>query len=144
MNEESKFQVGVEVALVSTHWQRTISKRIVHKVHKNGRFFIASTNGIPSEQMWTPRRNGEWADKSGDSTWSREHLEVWTSEHDEELRVQADELKRVKRIGRLEMVTKVMHKGDASLDALLDALEAHPYYKTLQDRETKLREGSAS
>lgn len=92
------FKVGTIVALCNSGggWgQRSITKREVYKVHKNGRFFVKFTRigaggeqeVVHSDTMWTPDRfGGPEAQKAGERGYcSREYIEVWTEKHDQEL-----------------------------------------------------------
>lgn len=87
---ESPFTVGTMVAVIGSRGFSGVSIRRckVWKVRKDGKFFLSFMRheaGKPSEevkldQMWTPTGNGT-ARMSGSHSY-RDHVEVWTTEHD--------------------------------------------------------------
>lgn len=111
MSEHFKVGTKVAVCLYSNWGPRSISKREVYKVRKDGKFFV-SYQGVCSDTMWTPNKHGSpEATRSGcKSGWSRERIEPWTEKHDEELAARriirlAEELKNdvLKAISNLQV-----------------------------------------
>ncbi len=127
--QQFPFVVGTKVAFIpGSNWGRRISPRVVGKVRKDGKFFLNNYEGVVSETMWTPENSagygGIWrANKSGDKGYMRDHVELWTEKHDQELDVERARHDRAKRIARVKGAVEAMRDGDASVDKLLDAIE---------------------
>jgi len=119
----SPFVVGAEVALVSVNFDRRIERRVVGKVHRNGRFFLGAGDGIGTA-MWTPDRNGRTASRSGEQRGyiHREHIELWTEEHDREVAEQAEHATRRRRVARLEEVLRTHRLGNGNYDPAIDPI----------------------
>ncbi len=85
------FKVGTIVALCNySSWgPRSISKREVYKVRKDGKFYVKFQRGeevVCSDTMWAPDRFGSpEANPAGRKGYSRERIEVWTEKHDAEI-----------------------------------------------------------
>lgn len=140
MNAQSKFVLGAKVAIVNTHYQRSISgPRFVGKVHKDGKFFLTNADGTISTTMWTPgKHSGDTARQSGERSWSRDYLEIWTESHDAEIAKKKEALVRGRRVLRLKnLIDGSSASTYEELDAILDAVEAVPAYATLAPVEEK-------
>lgn len=81
------FKEGIAVAMITVSLgERRISQAKVTKVRKDKKFYISFLRAgewVPIERMWTPDKRGQptaW-EAGHNKTYSRMHLEPWTSEH---------------------------------------------------------------
>ena len=125
----SQFQVGTEVAIYyhSSFGGSRLSKKKIAKVRKDGKFFLfddEAANKV-STTMWTPQKyNQSTARQSGQSSsWRSNHCEVWTSEHDAQVKRGQDEKARHLRIEKIKAAVARFDHRDPEIDALLDAIE---------------------
>lgn len=98
---ESPFTVGTIVAVIGSRGFSGVSIRRckVWKVRKDGKFFLA-TDEVKLDQMWTPTGNGT-ARMSGSHSY-RDHVEVWTTVHDERVA----EIKAQRHAERVRQIIK--------------------------------------
>jgi hypothetical protein len=127
MPTNSPFVVGTKVALISSYYgNRTISPRIVKKVHANGHFFL---DDKPGARMWTPNKTGDmdgnwFAHPAGrDTPFERHHAALWTAAHDAELATQRDKRRRSARIEAVKTAVGQFNPAGAHLDPVLDTIE---------------------
>jgi hypothetical protein len=126
----SQFKMGTDVAIVHTHFERRIlGKRKVAKVLANGNFTITYRDGMPdpTRQQYRPDWSGTSATPTGDRGFShsREHLEVWSKDIEDE--VLASKQARIRKVRVDRIVARLADPvGDGALDEIEKALGLTP------------------
>jgi hypothetical protein len=116
------FEVGTKVALVyisSGPYPARYSQRTVARVTKTGQFTLDGDDTT----KWRPEKYREdHARKVGASNWEREHIELWTDEHDQIIaRERALRDRRVRLNAVQEIVAKM--RAEHASDEIVEALE---------------------
>lgn len=141
MNQQqaSPFTIGVKVALIKTYRHLdypVIAPRYVKECYDNGHFFLSTEAGA---RMWLsdpwPTSIGRWLAhpvKKGDG---REHIELWSDEHELQYAVQRDRIERLKRIQKIINAIGKLSKDKPEQDPLLASLESLLLAASLMERE---------